>query len=235
MIKVSFLNLKPGTTKSTSAVFTAAAFHAMGLRTLLVDADRGESSSSWCEEADGFPFQVLSMHRKTIGRELPGFLAEIQPDALVIDTPQMEDHEVIARGAMSVTDTWIIPVAPAGIEVDRTAAIAPHMDAVDVIRATPAERLVFMTRTNYRRQTKRGADTLTRRRFEDAGFPVFVDQVPIKWKDDLFRASYGYLPETAGTPYETLARYLVSGLPLAEFAAAYLEEVKAERLAKVYS
>lgn len=235
MISVAFINLKPGTTKTTSSVWLSAALHALGHRVLQVGADRGGSLERWVEEAGGFPWAVQSLHRRTIARELPAYVRQGGYDAVVVDTPQMEDHADIAMGAMQVCDTWIIPVAPAGIEVDRTSQIAPQMDAVDSTRTEDAERLVFFTRTNRREITKTGDDRKHRDAFERNGLPVFVDQVPKNAPDDMYRASWGYVPDAAGTPYETLARYLeLGGRDPEGFAKLFLDERRAARHAALY-
>lgn len=235
MISAAFINLKPGTTKTTSAIWLAAALHALGLRTLLVGADRGGSLERWAEEAGGFPWATLSIHRRSIGRELPQHVRQGKYEALVVDCPQMEDHADVAMGAMTACDTWIVPVAPAGIEVDRTAMITPQMDAADAIRPESAERLIFFTRTNRRELAKSGVDLTTRETFEAAGLPVFIDQVPKNAKDDMFRASFGYVPDASGTAYESLARYLsLGGRDPHGFAEMVLAERREARHAAVY-
>jgi chromosome partitioning protein len=234
MISVAFANLKPGTTKTTSAVMLAAEFHRRDLSVLLVDNDPAGSALRWADLANGFPWQVIGMPTRQISRELPALTKRMDPDVVIIDTPQMEDHADKARAALTVTDHWIVPVAPAGIEVDRTKDVFAHMDQVDAIRPTDAHRLVFFTRTNKRRPSKNGPDAVNRDAFRDhLGVPVFCDQVP--FNDTQFRQTYAELPATEGTAYETLADYLVYYAPDHDgFAAAWAAEQKAKRDQAVY-
>jgi len=232
LISVTYANLKPGTTKTTSAVFTAAALHARGLKTVLVDADPAASAQRWADAAGGFPWTTIGLPRKTIARELPEILGHMSDlDAVVIDTPQMEDHAAIARGALSVTDTWIVPVAPAGIEVERTALVGDHMDEVEAVRQWPATRFVLLTRTNRKTAPQSGPDHETREAFEAAGWPVFPAQVPNE--DGAYRRPYGTVPDGEDTPYWHLAHYLIMatehGVSLAEHSRQYHETLKAER------
>lgn len=234
MITVAFANLKPGTTKTTSAVMLAAEFHRRGADVLLVDNDPAGSALRWADLAGGFPWQVIGMPTRQISRELPALAKRVDPDVIIVDTPQMEDHADKARAALTVTDHWIVPVAPAGIEVDRTKDVFAHMDEVDAIRPEDAHRLVFFTRTNTRRQTKNGPDAVNREAFRDRlGVPVFCDQVP--FNDTLFRQSYADMPTTKNTAYETLAEYLLYGMYDADgFGTAWAAEQKAKRDAAVY-
>jgi chromosome partitioning protein len=214
-ISCTFLNLKPGTTKTTSAVYTAAALARRDLVTMLVDADPAGSAQRWADLADRggdpFPFHIVGMSRKSIARELPALAARMRVDAVVVDTPQMEDHADIARGAMAVTQTWIVPVAPAGIEIDRTMHVYRHMDQVEATLQHSPERLALLTRTNRRKPSKTATapDAVARAGLTRIGLTVFADQVPIN--DDLYRQTYSVTPDPTGTPYERLAEYLAVG------------------------
>lgn len=203
-----FVNLKPGTTKTTSAIYTAAALHAAGRSVLLGDGDKGASTQSWADGAGGFPWTTVGLARHSIARETRGLLERMHPDALVLDLPQLEDHAAIARGGMAVTDIWIVPVAPAWVEIHRTVEIVAHMDEVDAVRERPAVRLALLTRTNRRRPTRTGPDAEAREVLADRGFEVFADQVP--HHDTLFRQAGGTVPDAAGTAYETLAAHLIA-------------------------
>lgn len=226
MITTAFVNLKPGTTKTTSAVFTAAALHDAGVETLLVDADPAASAQRWADAAGGFPWQTIGMPRKTFARELTDTIRHMPKlEAVVVDTPQMEDHAAIVRSVLTVVDTWIVPVAPSGIEVERTAAVADHMDEVDVIRTRRADRFVLLTRTNRPHAPRSGPDYDARQAFQDAGWGVFPAQVPSN--DTTYRRPYGTVPDVAGTPYETVAAYLMlhpGEIARAEMLQTYSEQ-----------
>ena len=60
---VTFANLKPGTGKTTSAVWLAHAFAEAGHGVLLADADPAQSALQWADLAGGFPFRVAELAR----------------------------------------------------------------------------------------------------------------------------------------------------------------------------
>ncbi len=60
-LAVTFSNLKPGTGKTTSAVWLAHAFHEAGHGVLLADADPAQSALQWSDLAGGFPFRVAEL------------------------------------------------------------------------------------------------------------------------------------------------------------------------------
>ena len=95
---IALVNLKPGTAKTTSAVWLAHAFHAAGHSVLLVDADPAASALEWSDLADGFPFRIVGLATRELHRRVAEFARP--DDVVVIDAPQMEDHAGIARSAM---------------------------------------------------------------------------------------------------------------------------------------
>lgn len=240
MITTAYVNLKPGTTKTTSAVFTAAALHEAGVETLLVDADPAASAQRWADAAGGFPWSTIGLPRKTFARELTDTIRHMPKlEAVVVDTPQMEDHAAIVRSVLTVCDTWIVPVAPSGIEVERTATVGDHMDEVDVIRVHPADRFVLLTRTNRATAPLSGPDYDARNAFTDAGWGVFPAQVP--HNDKTYRRPYGTVPDVTDTPYETVAAYLMlhpGEIARAEmlqcFAEQYFVNLAARRTREIY-
>lgn len=212
MIAACFLNLKPGTTKTTSAVYTAAALHALGRDVLLVDADPGQSVAEWADLAkdagEPFPWETISMARRSAAADLR---AKMQRGytAVVVDTPQIEDHAAIVKGAiMPVMRTWIVPVAPAGIEIHRSIEVVGHMDEVAAGMDYEPDRLALLTRCNRRKPSQFGPDAEAREVLAGAGLFVLPDQV--QHNDRLYRQVYGFMPDPAGTPYEALAAELVT-------------------------
>jgi chromosome partitioning protein len=145
-LTIAFLNLKPGTAKTTSAVWLAHAFHEAGQPVLLVDADPAASALEWSDLADGFPFRITGMPTKELHRRIPEFA---KPDEIVIiDVPQMEDHAGVARSAMRLADELVIPVAPHGIEINRMAPVLEEIREMDSARSRPARVSVLLNRVN---------------------------------------------------------------------------------------
>lgn len=101
MIVIAVINLKGGSTKTTSAVFLAHALHEAGLSTLGVDADgENESFLHWSTSAE-FPFPVIGMPVSNLHKNLPG-ITEGKYDAVVIDTPPMKEQ----RGSFYRQPAW---------------------------------------------------------------------------------------------------------------------------------
>lgn len=208
----AYVNLKPGTGKTTSTAYTGAAWHAAGHDVLTVDADPGASLLRWADLAGGFPWTVMGYPRPTIRGNIVTVMERSSYDRVVIDCPQMEDHASIVRPVLEFADVWIVPLAPAGIELDRMIDVARHMDAADYHRDVYGLRVVLLNRTNRpsRSSAKRRrdippdaecAEILTER-----GFIVLDQQIP--HNDARYRQCFGALPELAGTPFGDVARAL---------------------------
>lgn len=202
------MNLKPGVGKTTSAVWLSAALTERGMDTLLVDADKGRSAQRWDELAGGVGYPVVSMPVADLHRKLPGLVDG--RDAVVIDVPQIEDHAKIARGAMRWANTWLVPVAPSGVEIDRMMAdLVQDFEDVQSLREDhPATVYVVLNRTNRAARTKTGPDAEVRAVLTDHGFTVLETQIP--HSDSLFRQTYGQLVTAAGTSYADLAGELIN-------------------------
>ena len=106
-LSVALLNLKPGTGKTTSAVWLAHIFAQAGKTVLLVDADPSGSALEWSDLAAmdpglpprlAFPFRMVALPSRNLHQRV----AEIAhpDDVVIIDAPQLEDHAGIARSAM---------------------------------------------------------------------------------------------------------------------------------------
>jgi chromosome partitioning protein len=209
MTSYAFVQQKPGTTKTTSAVLLAASLHDAGRRVLLVDADPGMSAQRWSDLAGGFPYAFAALAKRTVLRDLRALVGRMAIDDVVIDTPQLEDHAQIAYGVMGYADRWIVPIAPAGIEVDRMGQVATHMDAVDAGRGTPADRVVLLTRTNRAYPTKTGPDADVRQALGSLGWHVLATQVPLV--DSLYRQTFGTpLDFASDTAYPTVVKELAN-------------------------
>lgn len=148
MITIAVVNLKGGTTKTTSAVFLAHALHESGQRVGLIDADKQGSSLSWHEYAN-FPFRVVGMPSKQLHREIPGYADDNRYDVMVIDTPPLEEQHGVVISAMRGSDFVVIPCAPTFMEVERLAAVREALaEAADVRRdGQQPVAAVLLTRT----------------------------------------------------------------------------------------
>ena len=95
-IRLALANLKPGTGKTTSAVWLAHVFAEAGKRVLLVDADPSGSALEWSDLAAmypglpphaAFPFRIVALPSRELHRRVPEIA---QPDdVVIIDAPQL--------------------------------------------------------------------------------------------------------------------------------------------------
>jgi chromosome partitioning protein len=209
-------NLKPGTAKTTSAVWLAHAVHEAGFKVLLVDADPGGAKLALAPHmADGlgsagrwnalapFPFDMITLASKDLHRALPPLVAEHGFDVVIIDSPPIEDHQGIALSALRVADLLVIPLAPTSFELDRMAPLGEILAEVDTLRATPARSFVLLNRcVANAASTEKTADALT-----DSGYRVLRARVG---RLETYAQSHGTTVTAKGTAYETAAGELLA-------------------------
>jgi len=135
-LSLALANLKPGTGKTTSAVWLAHVFAEAGNRVLLVDADPSGSALEWSDLAAmspgarppaAFPFRIVALPSPEMHRRVPE-IAQTD-DVVIIDAPQLEDHAAIALSALRYADEILIPCAPSPIEINRTTPVRDEMSA----------------------------------------------------------------------------------------------------------
>jgi len=153
-LSLALANLKPGTGKTTSAVWLAHVFAQAGNGVLLVDADPSGSALEWSDLAAmdprvappqaAFPFRIVALPSRELHRRLPEIARD--DDVVIIDTPQLEDHAGIARSALRYADEILIPCAPSPIEINRTTPVRDEIAEVAAARDRPARSAVLLNR-----------------------------------------------------------------------------------------
>src|ERR1700722_10854553 len=141
-LSLALANLKPGTGKTTSAVWLAHVFAQAGNSVLLVDADPSGSALEWSDLAAmypglapqqaAFPFRIVALPSRELHRRLPEIAKH--DDVVIIDTPQIEDHAAIARSALRYADEVLIPCAPSPIEINRTTPVREEIAEIREVR-----------------------------------------------------------------------------------------------------
>ena len=209
-LSVALLNLKPGTGKTTSAVWLAHIFFEAGQRVLLVDADPSGSALEWSDLAAmdprlppmaAFPFRIVSLP----SRRLHLRVSEIAhaDDVVIIDAPQLEDHSGIAKSAMRYADEILIPCAPSPIEINRTTPVGNEIAEVQALRDKPARSAVLLTRCITRAHSTANA----REALEDLGYNVLRTNVP---RLEVYAQSFGLpIPETGRGVWRHVAGDLI--------------------------
>lgn len=151
MLVIAVINLKGGSTKTTTTAFLGAAFHEAGMQVLGVDADgENESLASWQAAAD-FPWPVVGMAVPNLHKQLPGVAGD-RYDVVVIDTPPMTAQRGTVLSAVRFATHVVIPMAPTPIEYDRLSKVRGLLDEAADLRpdGRPPIHAVLLTRVKVR-------------------------------------------------------------------------------------
>jgi len=199
-LSLALANLKPGTGKTTSAVWLAHVFAQAGNSVLLVDADPAGSALEWSDLAAmypglalpqaAFPFRIVALPSRELHRRLPEIAAG--DDVVIIDTPQIEDHAAIARSALRYVDEVLIPCAPSPIEINRTTPVRDEIAEIREVRETPLRSAVLLNRCVARAHSTTDA----REALADLGYDVLATTVP---RREIYAQSFGVPIKQAGT------------------------------------
>ncbi len=210
-LSLALANLKPGTGKTTSAVWLAHVFAQAGNSVLLVDADPSGSALEWSDLAgllpritprEAFPFRVVALPSRELHRRLPEIARD--DDVVIIDTPQIEDHAAIARSALRYADEIVIPCAPNPIEINRTSPVRDEIADVEPVRDRPARSAILLNRCITRAHSISDA----RQALQDLGYDVLATAVP---RLEVYAQSFGMPIAGAGCDvWREVAHELVS-------------------------
>src|SRR6266545_3390368 len=209
-LRLALANLKPGTGKTTSAVWLAHVFAQAGNGVLLVDADPSGSALEWSDLAamnpqlaprEAFPFRIVALPSRELHRRLPEIARG--DDVVIIDTPQLEDHAGIARSALRYADEILIPCAPSPIEINRTTPVRDEIAEISSIREQPARSAVLLNRCIARAHSTVDA----REALENLGYDVLDTAVP---RREMYAQSFGMpIKQTGCDIWRQVARDLI--------------------------
>ena len=209
-LSLALANLKPGTGKTTSAVWLAHVFAQAGNSVLLVDADPSGSALEWSDMAaldprvtprEAFPFRIVALPSRELHRRLPEIARD--DDVVIIDTPQIEDHAGIARSALRYADEVIIPCAPSPIEINRTTPVRDEIAEVRDARDKPVRSAILLNRCVARAHSTTDA----REALVDLGYDVLATIVP---RREVYAQSFGVPIKQAGCDiWRQVARDLI--------------------------
>ena len=147
VLVIAVVNLKGGTSKTTSAAFLVHALHETGWSAWAVDADPQGSLLHWSGVAD-WPMPCLGMPERTLHTRLDGVIGG-RADAVVIDPPPLEEQAGIVYSVLRRATHVLTPVAPTPIEYERLSPIRTALTEVAPLRADdrPPAHAVLLTRT----------------------------------------------------------------------------------------
>jgi chromosome partitioning protein len=211
-LRLALANLKPGTGKTTSAVWLAHVFAQAGNGVLLVDADPSGSALEWSDLAAidprlaspeaAFPFRVVALPSRELHRRLPEIARD--DDVVIIDTPQLEDHAAIARSALRYADEIVIPCAPNPIEINRTTPVREEIAEVEPVRDRPARSAILLNRCITRAHSVSDA----RHALTDLGYDVLATAVP---RLEVYAQSFGLpIPDAGCEVWRQVVRDLIA-------------------------
>lgn len=171
-LRMTVGNLKGGTGKSTSSVYLALALAQRGDRVLLVCADDTNATTySWVEMAgEDWPANVIvqrwpTLHLARLVRDSEGTF-----DHLVIDTGR---DATILRNALTVTDLFLVPIAPSIAEIAR---LQDTLDcAAEVGAQKDLELAILLTRGGTNTRVLRD---VRKHLVEDRQLPVISTFIP---------------------------------------------------------
>jgi chromosome partitioning protein len=208
-LTVALVNLKPGTGKTTSAVWLAHVFAEAG-HVLLVDADPSGSALEWSDLAaacpwvprhEAFPFRIVALPSQALHRRVPEIA--LPDDVVIIDTPQLEDHGSIARSALRYVDEVLIPCAPTPIEINRTSPVRDEVGEVEEIRDRASRSSILLNRCIARANSTGHA----REALEGLGYDVLQTPVP---RLEMYAQSFGMpIPDIGRDVWRCVARDLI--------------------------
>jgi chromosome partitioning protein len=190
-VRIAVVNLKGGTSKTTSSMFLAAALARRG-RTLLVDTDPQGSALSWSEtaEADGYelPFAIMGLPTKDVHRKL----ARVADDYeyVVIDTPPGEIP--ITRSVLKAVEVALVATSPSVMDVSR---FRPTLDLLADVEDVNEDLAYYVLITRARRISREGKEA--REVMEEMGLPVLKAEIP----------HLSFYSEAYGSRIEDLAEY----------------------------
>jgi chromosome partitioning protein len=210
-LSLALANLKPGTGKTTSAVWLAHVFAQAGNSVLLVDADPAGSALEWSDLAAmdprlaspqaAFPFRIVALPSRELHRRVPEIARD--DDVVIIDTPQIEDHGAIARSALRYADEVVIPCAPSPIEINRTSPVRDEIAEIQALREIPVRSAVLLNRCITRAHSTVDA----REALAGLGYEVLETAVP---RLEVYAQSFGVPIRHTGTDiWRQVARDLI--------------------------
>lgn len=197
-MKLSIINLKGGTGKTTSAIFTSLGLNRDG-KTLLIDADPQGSALSWSESSKDFPVTVVGLPVKDIHKRITKF--EDDYKHIVIDTPPGDI--AIVRSSLLKVDMAIIPISQGLLDIDR---LRPTLDLLEEVQDfnEDLKTCVLLTRTRKGTKSPERVRSIIR---DDLHLDMFDTEISLR---EIYGTALGEAPSELGE-YEEVVKQILKG------------------------
>ncbi|UYG18319.1 ParA family protein (plasmid) [Brachybacterium huguangmaarense] len=172
MKTIAVVNLKGGSSKTTTTAFLAHAIAAAGRDVLVIDSDPQGSTVRWSDAA-AWDIPTVALPVKNLHTRVRG-IARPTTDVVVIDTPPLLENAGTVYSALRAADVVIVPCAPTSHEVDALPDVWAAIEEVQALRHEPAAAAVLLTRTI----PNASSTGVYRESIEDSGHHVLTTVIP---------------------------------------------------------
>lgn len=142
---IAVANQKGGCGKTTICINLAGGLTEAGYGVLVVDADPQMSAIEWhnTQEESGLPFEVVSIPRPILHKDIPRLFAKSQYEVVLIDCPpggtgksgEPSGADRITRSAVLVADAVILPVQPTPLDYRASGVMLPMLREIALYKS----------------------------------------------------------------------------------------------------
>lgn len=172
MRTIAVVNLKGGSSKTTSTAYLAHAFAASGSDVLVIDSDPQGSTIRW-SEGGAWDIPTVALPVKNLHTRIKG-IARPTTDVVVIDTPPLLENAGTVYSALRAADVVVVPCAPTSHEVDALPDVWAAIEEVQALRNSPTAAAVLFTRTI----PNASSTGIYREVIEEGGHQVLTTTIP---------------------------------------------------------
>jgi chromosome partitioning protein len=117
---IATINLKGGSTKTSTILNLGGVMHESGYKPLLIDSDPQQSATRWAQQgAENFPYPVVPLdigkNIKKLKESLDKLVENHKADTVLFDTPPQLEEEAILAALLA--DIVIIPIGPSPLDL----------------------------------------------------------------------------------------------------------------------